>query len=192
MEDGGIFGLMIWLLGGPHEDINHFWAIKFDTWTWDISTPLAEIIFNLNCQRGSINTGLSVTEANTLNTQNQVFASEIVFFCLSACDIKEKHAAPKNLLLRRRHTPPSPSGTEGVQMKRARRRIRPFVSDVMSHLLLAAQRTPIDLFSSALHSYWSAPNYDECLTWRHVKSGQMGPGGSHLSHPPLCNLCTIA
>lgn len=38
-------------------------------------------------------------------------------------------------------------------MKRAQICIRPFVSVVMSHLLLAPQHMTIDLFSSAVHSH---------------------------------------
>lgn len=62
-----------------------------------------------------------------------------------------------------------------IQVKRTEIRIRPFVSIVMSHLLLAPQHMTIDLFSSVLHSYWSLLNYDECLLSHEVKLGQMGP-----------------
>lgn len=82
--------------------------------------------------------------------------------------------------------------SESVEMKRTQMSIGPFVSVVMFHLLLALQRTTIDRFSSAVPSYWSLLNYDECLRSYKVKSGQMGPGCLHLSHfCCVCNLCRV-
>lgn len=79
-----------------------------------------------------------------------------------------------------------------IQMKRTQIGIGPFVS-VVSHSLLPLQSMTIDLFSSAVHSYWSLLNYDECLPSKEVKFKQAAPRSFNFSHLLwICIVCKMA
>lgn len=178
---------MIWLLRGPHEDINHFWAIKSDTWTWDISTLLREIIFNLKCHKASNNLGDSVKDTYILATFH---IWNCVFSAFPWLWWKEKHAALKNVLLQW-HTSVSPQGLSPAKWRGL---------GAASDLSLALS-CPIFFWPhNARLSIFSAVHFIPIdLRWTMMN---VLPAGTlsrarwdreaRICHIPHCNLCKIA